>query len=315
MTWRALWMTGFVQIACAASLSAQPWVPPKGEGTVSFIYQNYYVLGHFDAKGHENVNGATHAKAILAEADIGLTDTLALTVGLPFIATKYTGPSEYFVGGIPTQPGPLDDRTYHGAFQDLHLELRRAYWAGPVAIAPLAGVTLPSHDYETHGEAVVGRHRRELQAGASAGADLNRFLPRTYIHGRYALAAAERLHGFPSVRSNVDVEAGVDASSRVTLRGIAAWQIRHQGPTIASLNAFDWLGHDRFIVSSYFNVGGGMTISVSRNTELHAMWISTVSGSNGAHRARLLAVGTSWSFGSGWGGFGGGADIRSARSR
>jgi hypothetical protein len=290
-------------------------VPPKGQGTLSLIYQNYYVIGHFDAKGHENVNGATHAKAVVAEVDVGLTDTLGLTVSLPFIATKYTGPSEYFVGGIATHPGPLDDRTYHGAFQDLHVELRRASSLGAVAIAPMAGVTLPTHAYETEGEAVVGRHRRELQAGAAAGADLNSILPRTYVHGRYTLSAAERLHGFSSVKSNVEVETGVDASSRVTLRGVAAWQIRHQGPTVAALNAFDWLGHDRFIVSSYVNVGGGMTISVSRNTELHAMWISTISGSNGAHRARLLAIGTSWSFGSGWGGFGGGADIKSSRSR
>jgi hypothetical protein len=312
---RALWMTCCIQLAYAGSLRAQPWVPPKGEGTVSVVYQNYYVIGHYDAKGHENVNGATHAKALLADVDVGLTDTLALSVSLPFIATKYTGPPEYFVGGIPTHPGPLDDRTYHGALQDLHVELRRECWVGPVTIAPLIGVTLPSHDYETHGEAVVGRHRRELLAGASAGTDLNRILPRTYVHGRYALAAAERLHGFPSVRSNVDVEGGVDATSRLTLRGIAAWQIRHKGPTVPALNAFDWFAHDRFIVSSYFDVGGGLTISVSKNTELHAMWIATVAGNNGAHRARLLAVGTSWSFGSGWGGFGGSPDVKSSRSR
>ena len=310
---RALWMTMSIQLAYAASLCAQPWVPPKGEGSVSIVYQNYYVIGHFDAKGHENFNGATHAKAIVADVDVGLTDTLALTLSLPFIAAKYTGPSAYVVGGILTRPGPLDDRTYHGALQDLHAELRRECRVGPVAIAPLIGVTLPSHDYETHGEAVVGRHRRELQAGASAGTDLNRILPHTYVHGRYGLAAAERLHGFPSVRSNIDLEAGVDAAERLTLRGVAAWQIRHKGPTIPSLNAFDWLAHDRFIVSSYFNVGGGLTISMTENTELHALWISTVSGNNGAHRARMLAIGTSWSFGSGWGGFGG--EVKSSRSR
>src|SRR5881394_52113 len=101
---RALWMTSFIQLAYAASLVAQPWVPPKGEGTVSVVYQNYYVIGHFDAEGHENLNGATHAKAMLTDVDVGLTDTLALSVSLPFITTKYTGPSEYLVGDIPTHP-------------------------------------------------------------------------------------------------------------------------------------------------------------------------------------------------------------------
>src|SRR5947208_4058421 len=170
----ALWTAVVVQLASAAPLCAQPWVPPQGEGTVSVTYQNYYVTGHFDIQGHSNTNGATHAKAMIAEVDVGLTDTIALTVTLPFIATKYTGPEDYFVGGIATHPGPLDDRQYHGTFQDVRLEARRVWWAGPVAFAPLAGVSIPTHDYETRGEAVAGRRRRGLEIGASAGADLDR---------------------------------------------------------------------------------------------------------------------------------------------
>lgn len=309
----ALWTAVVVQLATAASLHAQPWVPPQGEGTVSLTYQNYYVTGHFNILGQENTNGATHAKALLAEVDFGLSDTIALTVTLPFIATKYTGPEEYFVGGIATHPGPLDDRTYHATFQDVRIEARRVYWAGPVAFAPLASVSIPTHDYVTQGEAVAGRHRRELQIGATAGADLNRILRRTYVHGRYSLAAAERMHGFPSIRSNVDVQGGFDLSTRIGLLGLASWQFRHKGPTIAELAADDWLGHDRFMVSSYFNVGGGMTFSITRNTELHVLWVGTVSGNNGAHRARMLAIGTSWGFGSG--GFGGFAAVNDERSR
>jgi len=309
----ALWTAVVVQLVSAAALHAQPWVPPQGEGTVSLTYQNYYVLGHFNIQGNTNTNGATHAKAMIAEVDFGLSDTIALTVTLPFIATKYTGPEEYFVGGIATHPGPLDDRKYHAAFQDVRVEARRVFWAGPVAFAPLASVSIPTHDYETDGEAVAGRHRRELQIGATAGADLNRILPRTYVHGRYSLVAAERMHGFASIKSNVDVEGGFDLSTRIGLLGLASRQFRHKGPTIAELQAHDWVGHDRFMVSSYFNVGGGMTVSLTRNTELHVLWVGTVSGNNGAHRARMLAIGTSWSFGSG--GFGGFAAVNDERSR
>jgi hypothetical protein len=313
MTSRALWTAVVVQLATAAPLQAQPWVPPEGEGTVSVTYQNYYVTGHFNVLGQENTNGATHAKAMIAEVDFGLTDTIGLTVTLPLIATKYTGPEEYFVGGIATHPGPLDDRKYHAAFQDVRVEARRVCFAGPLAFAPLVSVSIPTHDYETHGEAVAGRHRRELQVGATAGADLNRLLPGTYVYGRYSLAAAERMHGFPSLKSNVDVEGGVELSGRIGLQGLASWQVRHKGPTVAELNAFDWLGHDRFMVSSYFNVGGGMTLSITRNAELHLLWLGTVSGNNGAHRARMLAIGTSWSFGSA--GFGGFAAVNDERSR
>jgi len=311
---RVSWMAIVILLAARAPLHAQPWVPPQGQGTVSLTYQNYYVLGHYDVKGNENTNGATHAKALIAEIDVGLSDTIGLTVTLPFIATKYTGPQEYFVGGIATHPGPLDDRNYHGAFQDFRIEARRICWAGPVAVAPLAGVVIPSHDYETQGEAVPGRHRRELQVGATAGADLNRVVPRTYVHGRYVLATAEEVGGFSSVHSNIDLESGVDVSSRIGVRGLASWQIRHKGPTIPQLAAFDWLAHDRFIVAGYFNLGGGLTLALTRNTELQASWVATVSGNNGAHRARMLAIGASWTFGSGIG-FGGFAALTGAPSR
>jgi hypothetical protein len=313
MKFGALWATAVVQLAMAAAVHAQPWVPLEGEGTVSLTYQNYYVTGHFTVLGQENTNGATHAKTMIAEVDFGLTDTVALTITLPYIATKYTGPAEYLVGGIPTHQGPLDDRMYHAAFQDVRIEARRAFRAGPIAFAPLASVSIPTHDYETHGEAVPGRHRREVQLGATAGADLNRILPRTYAYVRYSLAAAERIHGFASLKSLVDVEGGFDLSTRIGLLGLASWQFRHRGPTIAQLQADDWSGHDRFMVASYFNVGGGVTLSLTRNAELRVLWLRTVSGNNGAHRARMLAIGTSWSFGSGW--FGGFAGVNDERSR
>jgi hypothetical protein len=315
MNVRRFWVAAVIHLATGVAAQAQPWVPPAGEGTLSLTFQNYYVVGHFDVLGRKNPNGATHARAMLAEVDFGLTDTTALTVTLPFIATKYTGPDQYEVGRIPTFPGPLDDREYHGTFQDLRIEARRVWWAGPVAVAPLAGVTIPTHQYETRGEAVAGKHRREIQGGAAAGADLNRLLRGAYVDGRYALAVAERIHGFSSVKSNIDVEGGATLTERIGLRGMASWQIRHKGPTILQLADHDWSGHDRFIVSSYFNVGGGVTVGLTRNTELHAVWIATISGKSGAHQARMLAVGSSWSFGSGMGDFASAAALTTERSR
>jgi len=314
MTRRSLWLALVAHVASVTAARAQPWVPPQGEGTVEVTYQNYYVVGHYDVKGNRNVNGATHARAMVTDVDVGLTDKWGLTVSLPFIGTKYTGPNEYFVGGIETHPGPQDDRQYHATFQDVRIEARRLWWAGPLAIAPLAAVILPTHDYETHGEAVAGRHRKELQVGATAGADLNRILPRTYAYGRYSLNSAERLHGFPSVTSTINVEGGVDASSWLGITGLATWQMRHKGPTIPELAHDDWGGHDRFIVSSYFNLGGGVALFLTRNTELHAQWIATVSGKSGAHQARMLSVGTTWSFGAPMGGFGG-SPVTKERSR
>jgi hypothetical protein len=292
-----------IQLGSAAPLCAQAFVPPKGEGTVAVTYQNYYVTGHFDPRGRKNKNGATHTNAVGMELDYALTDTIGLTVSLPFIASKYTGAASYFVGPFETFPGPLDDGSYHAAFQDVRIETRRMFVAGPVRITPFVGASFPTHDYETVGEAVPGRRRRELQLGASAGASLDPVLPGVFVHARYAYATAQRIQGFPATRSTIDLEGGRAVTSRVGLRGLASWQIRHQGPKPPDLQE-DWENHDRFIVSSYVNLGGGASISLPRSTELYALWIATIAGHDGAHVSRALSVGVSWSFGGGLGGFG-----------
>jgi hypothetical protein len=194
----------------------------------------------------------------------------ALTVSLPFIASRYTGPPVYFVGTHETHPGPLDDGRYHGAFQDIRIELRRLFWAGPVPLAPFASASFPTHDYETVGEAVPGRHRRDYQLGANVGLDLDRVLTGSYVHARYAFASAEQIDNFPFIRSNVDVEVGYPLTQRVLVRALMNRQIRHRGPSLAELTP-DWENHDRFIAPSYFNVGGGASISVSKSTDIYAL--------------------------------------------
>jgi hypothetical protein len=286
-------------LAADIPADAQPWVPPQGEGSVSALYQSYYTLGHYDLQGRANTNGATHSKAVALELDYGLTDAIALVIGVPFIASKYTGSPSYFVAGIETFPGPLDDGQYHGAVQDFRVEIRRLFMAGQVAVTPFAGGSVPSHDYETRGEAVPGRGRFELQVGASVGLPLDRLLPGTHLHVRYGLGAAPRENGYSAVRSLIDLEGGVNVLPRVGLRGILAWQLRNKGPLAPQLAA-DWANHDRYIVGNFFNAGAGLAILMTPSLEVSAVWIQTVSGKNGAHRARLFTVGTTWSFGGGF---------------
>ena len=288
----------------ATPVRAQASIPDRGEGTVTATYQNYDVAGHFDVQGHKNENGGTRSNALVAELDYGVFDRVALLVSIPFIASKYTGPPYYYVGPFLTHPGPLDDGTYHAAFQDLRVEVRRQWWAGPVPVTPFVGFSFPTHDYETVGEAVPGRHRWDLQAGASAAADLDRILPGSYVHVRYAYGRMQEVNNFPFTRSNIDLEAGVAATSRILVRGLADWQIRHTGPSPAQL-APDWVNHDRFIAPSYVFLGGGPSLSLTRSTDVFVLLIATVAGSNGAHHQRTLAAGVTMALHSGLHGLGG----------
>ena len=255
-------------------------------------YQNYDVVGHFDVQGHENENGGTRSQVLVVDLDYGVGDRVGLLVSIPFIASKYTGPPSYMIGPFLTYPGPLDDGTYHAAFQDLRIELRRQWWAGPVAVAPFIGGSLPTHDYETVGEAVPGRHRWDLQAGASAGVDLDRIVPGSYVHVRYAYGRMQEMNDLPFTRSNIDLDVGVGATSRVLVRGIAGFQIRHTGPTPGPAGAR--LGKPRSLHRAELcEPGGGPSISLTRSTDLFAVLVAAVAGSNGAHRQRTIAAGVS----------------------
>jgi hypothetical protein len=280
-------------LCCARALLAQPSVPDHGEGAVTLTYENYAVAGHFDVQGRKNTNGSTQSHALVTEIDYGLFDQVGLIVNLPFIVSKYTGPPSYFVGPYQTFPGPLDDGKYHAAFQDVRVEVRRVWWAGPVPLAPFVGASFPTHAYETVGEAVPGRHRRDVQIGANIGVDLDRVRPGSYVQGRYAYGAMQRINHLPFTRSNIDLEGGFPTASRLVVRGLADWQVRHNGPSLDQLAA-DWVNHDRFIAPSYFRLGGGASVSLTGSTDVFALWVVTASGSNGAHRERALAIGVSF---------------------
>lgn len=282
----------------AVPVAGQTSVPTQGEGTVSLTYQNYHHTGHFDRMGKKNTNGPTQSQVLILGLDFGIGHEIGLSVTLPFIASKYTGPPSYIVEGHLTLAGPLDNGKYHGAFQDVRVEARRQFLAGPAEVTPFVGVSMPTHEYETIGEAVPGRHRSELQFGVSASPGLESVVPRTHLHGRYAYASLERVNGFPHTRSNIDVEAGYDVTSRIGIRGLLGWQIAHKRPTVAELEP-DWRNHDRFVNSSYLNVGGGASLSLTRSIEIYAVLAGTVRGNRGAHVARILAIGVSRRFGGG----------------
>ena len=297
-------VTLVVQALFGAAVQAQEWVPANGEGAVSLTYENYCNVGHYDVFGRPNTNGGTHSSILLAEFDYALTDKIGVNVTLPFIASKYTGSETYLVGGNLTARGPLDDGTYHGSFQDVRIELRHSFALGPVDAAPFLAVVIPTHGYETVGEAVPGRHRHDFQAGVAAGGAVLPFAPATSFHVRYGFAAAELVNGFTHARSNIEVSGEYAVMRRLVLNGSAGWQITHSAPGIRQL-AGDWVHHDRLIGASYTNLGGGLSLALTRSTSLHAAWVQTVKGHDGAHRSGMFASGLTWTFGGGLQGLGG----------
>jgi len=94
-------------------------------------------------------------------------------------------------------------------------------------LTPSVSVGLPSHNYEYQGEAVVGRHLRELKLGVDAGQRVNGI--RTSFQTRYSYTIVPRVLDIPNNRSNGSVDGTFAFTRRFSGAGVLAWQKTHGG--------------------------------------------------------------------------------------
>ena len=81
----------FSFLAIPATLPAQAWLFPKGDGTVSLSYQNIFVRQHSYSNVDRMETGHILSHAVTIDTDYSLTDKIALRITLPFIAARYYG--------------------------------------------------------------------------------------------------------------------------------------------------------------------------------------------------------------------------------
>src|SRR5258705_1233877 len=129
--------TGLVLLAVPVMLAtsagaarAQAWLPAQGEGAVSFVYQDLFDRYHqFPGIGKVD-NGPTTSRSVLVDVTYGLTNRIAISFGMPWVAAKYVGSAPHPLvdvsGPTPTFYGatPLDDGSFHGTFQDVRFDIR-----------------------------------------------------------------------------------------------------------------------------------------------------------------------------------------------
>lgn len=288
-------------LATPGAVSAQAWLPTKGEGAIGLTFGDYGFDGHFDSKGQRVPYGGTNGLSLAGDITYGVTDRFAVTASLPFVASKFTGT---FPPGVLL--GPLDrDRKYHGDFQDVRGELRYMLLTGDLALTPFVGFNLPSHQYEVVGEAVPGKRTKELALGVAAGRSLGPLLDKVYVQARYFFSFVEKV--VPEIgqlnRSNIDLELGCSATRRLTARVFSAWQVGHGGLDLEDMYSHPDLFrvHDRAIRTNYFNLGAGVTVQATSRVELFGAFVKTISGKN-AHQAQSLYFGAALWFGGGFGG-------------
>ena len=288
---RSTLVGGVLLFASAPMGQAQAWLPMKGEGQVTVTYENLYVKYHFDYTGKKFDAGPIRTNTVITTFEFGLTDKLTLDSELTHVTSKYEG----FVGPVPH--GPPDTGFYHPTFQDALIGIRYNLLSKQLHVTPLIAVVIPTHHYETRGHTAVGRDLRELQVGVNVGRDLEEIIPRTYFQARYSYAFVQNVEQFGLDRSNVDWEFGYYAKPRVSLRFTGAWQYTYSGlryPLDQAIPDFHEL-HDRASKSGFVRFGGGLTVTLAKNFDLHADVGNTFLGYT-THGARGLSLGISWRF-------------------
>ncbi len=277
---------------------AQAWIPPKGMGAIAINYQFFQIDDHFTGFGERTDVGHTQANNVIADFSYSLTDKLAVTVGLPFVSTKYEGPSPHILtdGTIP-----LDDGRWHSTAQDFSFQARYSVLAKPVQITPYVRGIIASNDYEYFGHSAPGVNKNRVQVGTYAGRLLDPIFPNTYLQGGYSYTFGEKILDMRSNYSSLDLELGYFVTPSLRVFGIAAGQVTHSDLDLEEINPRNatnqyFIHHDQIMRVNYLNLGGGASYSINNSIDVYGAVTNTVSGRN-VHATKYgITFGVSYGF-------------------
>ena len=282
---------GFVA-ATATAASAQAWVPPAGVGDVNVFYQYVAHTGHLLTDGSVLDGYDSASQGALAQVNFAITDRLSITAGIPYIGAKYDGPLPSFFGL------EIDECfCWNHSWQDFGATVRYNIANGAFALTPSFSFGLPSHNYDSFGEAVVGTNLREARIGIDVGQALYAISDRLDVSGRYSYAFVEKVLDRGIDRSNASVSAGFLFTRRLYGTVDLYWQHTHGGLTTdeffsASAEVFNEF--DRLLKDNNHQLGGSISYSFPRFT-VSGNFIHIVNGTD-THTGRAFTVGISFPF-------------------
>lgn len=263
---------------------AQAWPLPAHVGLVSVVYQNVANTGHRDADG-KIVRGYDSAtQSALVSLDYAFTDRFSVTVGIPYLGSKYQGPEPSFF------LLPIDEcHCWNHGFQDFGGAARYTLVNDRVAITPSVSFGVPSHAYDTVGEAALGMALNELRLGVDVGHRLEAW-PRLAVSGRYVYAIVDKVEGLSINRSNISIEPAYSLARKLTASGLFAWQITHGGLRSTEFETEEQgMQFDRLIRDNSFHIGASVSRTF-RHVDLFVSYLSYVGGTD-THAGHAVTIG------------------------
>ncbi len=286
---------------------SQAFLSPKGEGSVSILYQYSIDRLHAYADGSTKDAGHMFWNTVVLDTDYSITDRLAVRTSLPFIAGKYVGPYPHQrIRGDPSTTVALDDGAYHGTVTDFRFDVRYSLTKGALKVVPDFQATIPAHPYPVFLHALYGADAREYRMGVSMARRLNPILPRAFFQGRYGFGIGQEFLKISPKVSYGEFQIGYLLTRRLILQGSAAGTYTHNGlrwPVGVYPNNFtedQWLNHVRISQGSQLDAGGGISYGFNRSTQVvlslgHSFW-----GENTHLRYMVVTVGFVKAFSTRW---------------
>jgi hypothetical protein len=285
-------------VGLSTSAWAQAWTPAQGEGAVTVQFQDAFIKYH-QLPTVRLDRGHIRGETMLVDFTYGLTDRIAVSVALPYVASKYDGTRPHSTG--------LDNGSYHSTFQDFRFDIRYNITRKGFVVTPFAGTILPSHGYEYFAHSAVGRDVRELQVGTYWAKLLDPVLPGLFVQGRISYGFAQQIEDISHNRGNLDLEAGYFVTPELRVFALGAGQLTFggvdlHGNSLVSLGPVLYPHHDQISRDNILNVGAGAGYELTPAFGVYGSVIRTVAGRNVHALQHSLTVGMTWSFARGSGG-------------
>jgi len=274
----------------------QAWVNPKGEGSVSFNYSNWYAKHHLLTSGARVDRGLMKTQVLAMGFNYGLTDRLTFTAEAPLVFARYVETAGSGTASHGVRPHTIDDGFWHATVTDVRMEARYNLAARPLVVTPFFAAIIPTHTYETFGHASPGRDLREYQLGVGLGRQLRPLLSRAFLDVRYMYSFNQKVLDIAPNRSNIDAQLTYFVRPRFSVRAFGGWQKTHAGvelPVPADDRYFPY--HDRLQRAHYARTGGAATYSLRPTLDLFGFATTILSGKN-SHAPTIIGAGVIWSF-------------------
>ena len=305
---------GTITLAVAAlcpvsALAQSAWLPAKGEAAVTTNYQWLVAGRHFfsnltgpeltpmeirlgtDFQSNSLDLGTVQSHALVVDGNVGVTDQLALSGSIAFIAARYRG--------AQPENDALDNGMFHGAVQDAQIGARYSITRDLWTLTPFTDFIFPVTDYEVTAHAAHGLGLTMLEVGTSAGRILLADgAAKGYLQGTFGYAFTKSpFEDIPLNRSRTTVEGGYFLG-RVSLQALTTWRRVHGGIDWSEMDVHShhhFAGHDQAAATRDWRYVAGVSFQLTDAMSLEMSYGDTLRGAN-THAARVMTVGWSWGF-------------------